>query len=57
MTAIFDALRSIGVVAILLTIAALVTYLVVTWDAYSDIVDRAIERMLAPDDDDRRWRP
>ena len=57
MSAIFDALRSIGTVAILLTIAALVTYLVVTWDANSDIIDRAIERMLAPDDDDRMWRP
>ena len=57
MSAIFDALRSVGTVALLLMLGAAITYLVVTWDAYSDIVDRAIERMLAPDDDDRMWRP
>ena len=57
MSAIFDALRSVGTVALLLMLGAAITYLVVTWDAYSDIVDQAIRRALAPDDHVWMWRP
>ena len=57
MSAIFDALRSVGTVALLLMLGAAITYVIVTWDAYSDIVDQAIRRALAPDDHVWMWRP